>query len=200
VSKIRPMQSHDVEDVIRVHMEGFQGFFLTFLGPPFLREFYTGVCEDPSGIALVYDDGTSILGFVVGTVEPSGFYKRLIQKRWWRFGLASLKPLIKRPSIAPRLLGAFTLPGKTAKAQLKTGTLMSLAVMNRYHGNGVGKQLVSAFLEASRKRQVEIVNLTTDAVGNDSTNEFYSKMGFELVRIFITPQGRFMNEYNIHLQ
>lgn len=200
MNNIRPMQFHDVEDVIRVHMEGFQGFFLSFLGPPFLREFYTGVCEDPSGIALVSDDGDSILGFVVGTVEPSGFYKRLIQKRWWKFGLASLKPLIKRPSIAPRLLGAFSLPGKTANSQLKMGTLMSLAVMKDYHGNGVGKKLVAAFLESSQKRQVEIVNLTTDAVGNDSTNEFYSRMGFVLSRVFITPQGRLMNEYMIRLQ
>jgi GNAT superfamily N-acetyltransferase len=128
-------------------------------------------------------------------VEPSGFYKRLIQKRWWRFGLASLRPVISRPSIIPRLLRALTLPGKTANTQLRTGTLMSLAVMQKYHGNGVGSQLVSSFLENSRKRQVEIVNLTTDAVGNESTNEFYLRMGFTYVKSFVTPEGRLMNEY-----
>jgi ribosomal protein S18 acetylase RimI-like enzyme len=192
------MQPDDVESVIQVHLDGFRGFFLTFLGPSFLREFYTGVCEDPSGIAVVYED-PAIVGFVVGTTEPAGFYKRLIQKRWWRFGLASLIPLIKKPYILPRLLRAFTLPAQSADAQLKTGTLMSLAVMRNSNGKGVGKQLVASFLETSQKRQVEIVNLTTDAVGNDATNEFYQKMGFTLVKVFATPEGRLMNEYVICL-
>jgi GNAT superfamily N-acetyltransferase len=192
------MQSADVDDVIRVHKDGFQGFFLTFLGPAFLREFYAGVCEDPSGIAIVYDDD-SVSGFVVGTVEPSGFYKRLIQKRWWKFGLASLKPVLIRPSIVPRLLRALTLPGKTANTQLRMGTLMSLAVMQGSNGKGIGKQLVTSFLENCQERQVEIVNLTTDALGNDSTNEFYRKMGFTISKVFVTPEGRLMNEYVIRL-
>jgi len=197
-NKIRLMQSDDVDAVIRVHMDGFPGFFLTFLGPAFLREFYVGVCEDPSGIAIVYEDN-SILGFVVGTVGPSGFYKRLIQKRWWKFGIASLKPAISKPRIIPRLLRALTLPSKTTNPEHKTGTLMSLAVMQNCHGNGVGKQLVSSFLDSSMKRKMEFVNLTTDAVGNDATNEFYLKMGFTLAKVFATPEGRLMNEYIIRL-
>ncbi len=76
---------------------------------------------------------------------------------------------------------------------------MSLAVMRNSNGKGVGKHLVAAFLEMSQKRQVEIVNLTTDAVGNDATNEFYQKMGFTLLKVFTTPEGRLMNEYVICL-
>ena len=192
------MQSRDVDSVIQVHKDAFHGFFLTFLGPAFLREFYTGVCDDPSGIALVYDDNF-VSGFVVGTVEPSGFYKRLIQKRWWKFARASLRAVLIRPYIIPRLLRALTLPGKMANTQHKTGTLLSLAVMQNSHGNGIGQQLVTSFLENSRKRQVQFVNLTTDAVGNDSTNEFYLRMGFELVTSFATPEGRLMNEYMIRV-
>ena len=199
VNNIRPMRPGDVESVVRVHMDGFPGFFLTFLGPAFLREFYAGVCEDPSGIAFVYDDADSILGLVVGTVEPSGFYRRLIQKRWWKFAFASLKPAFSKPRIIPRLLRALTLPGKIANPDLKTGTLMSLAVLQNRKGNGVGKHLVLAFLEKSRERQVEIVNLTTDAIGNDATNEFYRRLGFALDKVFTTPEGRLMNEYMIRL-
>jgi ribosomal protein S18 acetylase RimI-like enzyme len=188
----------DVDSVIQVHMEAFHGFFLSFLGPAFLREFYVGVCEDPSGIAIVSDE-SSIAGFVVGTVEPSGFYKRLIQKRWWKFALASVRPVIEKPIIIPRLLRALSLPEKTATPGMKMGTLMSLGVSRKFHGNGIGKHLVASFLERSQKRDVEIVNLTTDAVGNDSTNEFYRKMGFTLVSVFKTPEGRLMNEYAIRL-
>jgi ribosomal protein S18 acetylase RimI-like enzyme len=192
------MQPCDVESIVRVHLDAFQGFFLTFLGSSFLKEFYNGVCEDPSGIALVYDD-QGVAGFVAGTVQPSGFYKRLIQKRWWKFGLASLRPLIRKPSIVPRLLRALTLPADVSNLQSKTGTLMSLAVISGCQGRGIGKQLVSSFLEDSRKGGVGIVNLTTDAVDNDITNEFYLRMGFTCARTFATPEGRPMNEYVIRV-
>jgi ribosomal protein S18 acetylase RimI-like enzyme len=175
-------------------MDAFPGFFLTFLGSAFLQEFYTGVCEDRSGIALVYDDH-SIRGFVVGTAQPAGFYKRLIQKRWWKFSLASLQPVICKPFIIPRLLRALTLPAQVDRIHKNTGTLMSLAVMKNCQGRGIGKKLVSAFLEISQKRQIEVINLTTDAVDNSATNEFYLKMGFTCTRTFITPEGRLMNEY-----
>lgn len=196
MNNIRPMRSHDVESVLQVHMDAFQGFFLTFLGPSFLREFYLGVCKDPSGIALVHGDDP-VSGFVVGTVEPSGFYRRLIQKRWWKFGYASIKPMIQKPSIIPRLLRAFTLPADVSNSQPGAGTLMSLAVRSTCQGQGIGKQLVSAFLENSRKRQIEVVHLTTDAIDNEATNEFYLKMGFACAKTFATPEGRLMNEYVI---
>lgn len=198
VNNIRRMQSPDLDAVIHVHMDAFQGFFLTFLGTSFLREFYTGVCEDQSGIAIVYEH-ESVSGFVVGTVQPSGFYRRLIQKRWWKFGIASLLPVMRKPSIIPRLLRAFTLPADMSATQINTGTLMSLAVKRNCQGRGIGKQLVSAFLEDSRKRQIEVVNLTTDAIDNEATNEFYSKIGFTCARTFATPEGRLMNEYAIKL-
>lgn len=192
------MQYCDIESVVQVHLNAFQGFFLTFLGPSFLREFYSSVCVDPSGIAVVYDDN-SVIGFVVGTVQPAGFYRRLIQKRWWKFGLASLRPVLRKPSIIPRLLRAFAMPSDVSNAQPGTATLMSLAVMRNYQGQGIGKQLVSAFIECSRKRQIEVVNLTTDAAHNIETNEFYQRMGFRCSRAFTTPEGRLMNEYMIEL-
>jgi ribosomal protein S18 acetylase RimI-like enzyme len=194
VNNIRRMQPGDVDAVVQVHMDTFQGFFLTFLGPAFLREFYKGVCEDSSGIALVYDED-SVLGFVAGSVQPSGFYKHLIRKHWWKFGLASLRPVAMKPFIVPRLLRALTLPGKTDDSQTKMGMLMSLAVKQDDQGKGVGRQLVLSFLLHSRERGVESINLTTDAFGNDRINKFYLKMGFRCVKTFSTPEGRLMNEY-----
>ena len=155
--------------------------------------------KDQSGIAIVYEDDR-VSGFVVGTVQPSGFYKRLIQKRWWKFGLASIRPVICKPSIIPRLLRAFTLPADLANAQTNTGTLMSLAVLRDCQGKGIGKQLVSAFLASCQKRQVEAVNLTTDANHNHAANELYINMGFTCARTFSTPEGRLMNEYVIGIQ
>ena len=77
----RPATATDVRDMVAVHMRSFEGFFLTFLGPAFLRELYASTLADPSGIGFVVEKDRCICGFVAGTVQPSGFYRRLLLRR-----------------------------------------------------------------------------------------------------------------------
>ncbi len=192
--QIRPMKINDVAKVIEVHLLGFSGFFLTFLGPAFLRELYNATIYDPSGIAFVAEYQGNISGFVSGTTEPGGFYRRLLRKRWWGFAMAALIPLTKRPSIIFRLLRAFSKPGE-AKNKMGCGTLMSLAVTPDSKGQGIGEALVYAYLKESSLQGLKCVNLTTDRDNNEQVNFFYQKLGFVCNRTYTTPEGRVMNEY-----
>lgn len=195
---IRQMTSTDVSAAVQVHLHSFPGFFLTFLGPAFLRELYVATLMDPSGISFVAADGTDIHGFVTGTTQPVGFYRRLLRCRWWRFTLAAVLPVLKRPSIIPRLLRAFSMP-EQATQQEGRGTLMSIAVLPEAQGRGIGQALVWAFLEATAQRGLRQVDLTTDRDGNEATNRFYQSLGFVCERTFVTPEGRAMNEYVVSL-
>ena len=192
------MKSDDVAKVVKIHLAGFSGFFLTFLGPAFLREFYKGTLADPSCICFVAEYQGNLIGFVVGTDQPSGFYRRLILKRWWHFALASLAPFFKRPSIAPRLLRAFAKPAEVTQRP-GHGTLMSIAVLPEMMRKGIGKLLVQAFLKEAKSREVKQVDLTTDNENNHLVNNFYRGLGFVCERTFNTPEGRKMCEYVIHL-
>ncbi|MDP4164926.1 MAG: GNAT family N-acetyltransferase [Bacillota bacterium] len=188
------MRKDDVPNVVRVHLAGFQGFFLTFLGPAFLGELYKGTLIDPSGIGFVAEYEEGICGFVTGTTYLSGFYKRLLRNRWWRFALASVLPVLKRPSIIPRLLRALSMPEKVNKKD-GSGTLMSLAVLPEHQGSGIGKILVNAFFDEAMKRGCKKIFLTSDRDNNDAINLFYQNLGFSIVRQYMTPEGRNMNEY-----
>ena len=192
--QLRPMRMVEVEAVVHVHMSSFANFFLTFLGTAFLKELYAGTINDSSGIAIVAEFDGAVCGFVTGTVASSGFYRRLILQRWWKFGLACVTPVIKRPAIVPRLLRAFTMPGQTAHKQ-GCGTLMSIAVSPDAKGKGIGRVLVLAFLREAARRGVKQVDLTTDAVGNEAVNGFYADLGFVCERVFTTPEGREMREW-----
>lgn len=196
--RIREMELADVGAAVRVHLEGFTGFFLSFLGPAFLHELYAATIEDRDGIGLVAEEGKEILGFVTGTAQPAGFYRRLLRQRWWRFGLACVIPTIKRPIIIPRLIRAFAMPGKTANKN-ETATLMSIAVRPDVQGKGIGKALVLAFLGEAGQRGVRKVDLATDSDNNDKINHFYLRLGFSCEKTFVTPEGRAMNEYVIDL-
>ena len=195
---IRCMQIIDVKKVVAIHLSAFQGFFLTFLGLHFLIEFYTATLTDPTGIGFVCVQDKMLQGFVVGSSQPSGLYHRLLTQRWWRFGLAIIKPIFKNPLIIPRLLRVFRKPQDTPLLP-ESGTLMSIAVLPSMQGRGIGQSLAQAFLRESSTRGLKYVSLTTDFFNNESVNHFYTNMGFRCVRTFITPEGRKMNEYLIDL-
>ena len=177
-------------------MASFHGFFLTFLGVAFLRELYAATLADPSGIGFVAEDERGICGFITGTTQPAGFYRRLIRNRWWRFVVASMKSVMTRPAIILRLFRALSMPEQVTQKS-RRGTLMSIAVLPEAQGKGIGKNLVRTFLVEAARRGVLWIDLTTDKNKNDATNDFYCQLGFVWERSFITREGRRMNEYVI---
>jgi len=193
-----PMKLEHIKSVVDVHLQSFRGFFLSFLGREFLSELYRGIVTDPSGIAFVVVAYERVIGFVAGTDHPAGFYKRLLGKRWWRFGLASLPAIIKTPQVFFRLIRALSMPTQVT-AENDRGTLMSIAVLPGKQNKGTGHLLTKTFLEEAKERGLRQVDLTTDKLNNDSVNAFYIREGFYLTRSFETPEGREMNEYVINL-
>jgi ribosomal protein S18 acetylase RimI-like enzyme len=193
-TKVRAAVASDIPYIVDVHMRSFKGFFLTFLGPAFLRELYTATLVEPSGVIYVAENEEGICGFVSGTSYISGFYKRLLYLRWWRFALASIASVLRRPSALPRLLRAFTMPAQTSQLDTQA-TLMSIAVSPELQGSGIGKQLVEVFFTEMCRLGAKAINLTTDRDNNDRANRFYQNLGFHLSKTFTTPEGRAMNEY-----
>ena len=195
---IRDMLLDDCPSVVDIHLRTFNGFFLSFLGRQFLVELYTGILKDASGLAYVYEDSTHIMGFVAGIQQPVGFYHRMLCHRWWRFGIAALKPMVRKPVIIPRLMRVFTI-NRHITTEEGRGTLMSIAVNPADQRKGVGKALVDTFLKASIQSGLKKVDLTTDKNQNEAVNNFYQSLGFSLERSFTTPEGREMNEYLYYL-
>jgi ribosomal protein S18 acetylase RimI-like enzyme len=196
--EIRPTLTADITEVVAIHEESFSGFFLTFLGRAFLCELYTATLRDPTGLSFVAVDGNRLVGFVSGTSQPDGFYRRLLRHRWWRFALASASAVLRRPAIIPRLLRAFNVPEQVAEKAMRA-TLMSIAVRPETQGRGIGEALVKTFLSEAKARGATTVDLTTDRCDNEAVNRFYRKLGFTCERAYVTPEGRAMNEYVIDL-
>ena len=191
---IEPMSRPHVPVVVDVHLQSFPGFFLSFLGPRFLRLLYDSIVHHERGAAFVYLDNGEVAGFVAGVANPSGFYRALIKHRLPAFMWAAMGAAVRRPQIIPRLLRALLYPSQTPTGE-SIGTLMSIGTRPNCQGRGIGKQLVDAFLAEMRRRNVRCVNLTTDRDNNDEVNAFYQRLGFRLARSYETPEHRHMNEY-----
>jgi GNAT superfamily N-acetyltransferase len=191
----RPMTPGDLDRVVAIHRVEFEGFFLSFLGPRFLRLFYWNTIESESSITIVAEDEAGeVVGFVAGHMNPARFYRRLLLRRWWAFGFALLPSFWKRPSILFRTFHAVaervTFPNNPREA-----LLASIAVSRQCRGAGWGRQLVESFLQWCRYQSASSAWLTTDRDDNEGVNRFYRALGWELEAQLKTPEGRWLSRY-----
>jgi dTDP-4-amino-4,6-dideoxygalactose transaminase/ribosomal protein S18 acetylase RimI-like enzyme len=191
---IRRMEAGDLRDVVNTHLQAFPRFFLSELGPRFLQQFYRAIVLDESGVAIVATENGSVIGFVAGTIEPTGFYRRLLRRRFIRIAGSLLPPLFGSPKIlvavARRALRRTTGANTSGGAEL-----MSLAVAPEYQRRGIARALVSSFLQATGRKGSSGVWLITDAVDNERVTLFYDRSGFERTRTFMNSEGRKLHEY-----
>jgi len=199
---IRKAAVVDLPDIASTHKAAFKGFFLTQLGPAFLRGYYRTVLEYPGGILLVAIRDKSVAGFAAGFIDPPGFYTALGKKRMY-LGLAALPWLITHPANLARAVWNYRLTQEESRetdpAVAQVAELSSIAVGPDSQGTGTGQQLLVEFVEAARRLGAAKIMLTTDAVGNDATNRFYGRAGFALTRVIRRPYGRLLNEYELDL-
>ena len=194
--KIVEINRKYTDEIVNVHMSAFPSFFLTFLGPKFLKEFYNSFIYDSAGIGFVAvdEEDDDILGVIVGPLVPDGYFKRLLKKRWLAFCLASVGAVLKRPVVIKRLFGALFYRGEAPEGSARS-LLSSIAVSPETQGRGVGKALVERWVDEAKKRGSAGCFLTTDADENETVNRFYQKLGWEIESTYKTPEGRLMNRY-----
>ncbi len=193
------MRPDDVRPLATLHRIAFPGFFLTALGEPFLVQLYRGYLADPTAVTVVARSADrSIRGAVIGTTEPAGFFGRLLKRQWPGLVLASARAVLTRPSSTPRLLRAVRYRGDTPPG-VEGALLSSICVEAGARGEGVGGQLVDAWVREVRRRGLQSAFLMTDADDNDAVNGFYGRHGWVLDERYITHEGRLMNRYTISL-
>jgi ribosomal protein S18 acetylase RimI-like enzyme len=198
--RIVPFEPGQIRTVVEIHGLAFRGFFLTSMGPGFLKVFYRSFLGEKTAIGFAAVDAANgaVLGGVFGTTAPAGFFRRLALRKWAAFGLAALGAVAKKPGITIRLLHGLSYRGDPP-AHPGYALLSSIAVSPEAQGRGVGKALLDAWVEAARRRACPGAYLTTDAVDNDAVNRFYRKNGWTLEDAFVTREGRKMNRYTMVL-
>lgn len=183
-----------VNDIVEIHLSTFKGFFLTFMGRGFLHQMYSSyLIHNKSGI-IIAEDESSVIGFLAYSTDMRGLYKHMIKHRLPQFAWYSIGAFFRKPSAFMRLLRAFLKPGE-AKRYAEYVELASIGVNPLYKSGGIGSKLIDALKETIDFGKYQYIALETDAVDNESVNNFYRKNGFTLVREYETHEGRKMNEY-----
>ncbi len=198
ISVVDRNEKATIAEIADVHMETFEGFFLTFMGRGFLRLMYTSYCEHLSSELLVArDDSGATLGFLAWSSDMSGLYKYMIKKRLIPFAWYSFGAFLRKPGVFMRLVRAFLKPSESKRAE-EYVELSSIGVRKEAKGKGIGSKLIDELKGRADLSRYAYINLETDALNNDAANNFYLKNGFVPVREFETREGRRMLEYRFY--
>jgi ribosomal protein S18 acetylase RimI-like enzyme len=187
-----------VDEIVKIHMHTFTGFFLTFLGKGFLKTLYTGFMTHPQSGVIIALENNKPVGFCAYSEDLSGFYKYLLKKKLPQFAWYATGAFFRNPKVLFRLLRAFTYSDESKRTESYV-ELSSIGVSPDVKHMGIGSLLIKKLFDITNAEQFEYIKLETDRDNNAVANNFYQKNGFILDHSYETPEGRRMNEYRYYL-
>jgi ribosomal protein S18 acetylase RimI-like enzyme len=156
---------------------------LSDLGLPMVQRYYQIAQKDPYVIGLCAPSATDdILGWAMGSPHPDKINAALRSPISW-FLLQMARVTLTRPLILRQLIS--TVLVSSSQTELKTGEieLTYIGVSSTQRGKGVGKELLNAFIEASRAHGYHSVILSVET-DNSAAISLYEKEGFKVIRTF----------------
>ena len=192
---IRKAEQKDIEGIVAIHCDAFDGFFLTSLGSGFLKFYYSSFICSKETVALVAEEEGKVVGFSAATMMCKGFNGRLIKQNLPDFCILSLKLLFTNPRALIRLAKNLTKKGSMVEDDEDYAELYSIGVDSHQQGKGIGKKLLTSTEEAMKEKGVKRLSLTTDYNNNEGAVGFYHSMGYETLYEFVAYPHRKMYRF-----
>ena len=189
---IRKATINDVDTIVEIHLNAFEGFFLTSLGAEFLRFYYSCFVRSNETVTMIAEENGVIYGFSASSKLCKGFNSRLIKSNLIAFGLLSFKLLLIKPISLLRLVKNLSKKGENVIDNEDYAELYSIGVCKSAQGKGVGKMLLLKSEQVMKEEGVTRVSLTTDFDNNEQAVGFYHSMGYETLYEFVTYPNRKM--------
>lgn len=188
---IKLEQSH-VPEIVDVHLNAFNGFFLTSLGKAFLRKYYSAVIAHPDSICLGCKiENGPLAGFAVGNKLSKGFHLKILRANWLMFFLEGIRLAAVKPKAILRLFRNLSKNEHPTDDGLYA-ELLSIGVAGSSEGMGIGRKLIEQFQLAAIQSGASRISLTTDKLNNERTVKFYLNTGYSVYYEFTTYPNRLM--------
>lgn len=168
---------------------------LADLGQPFVLRYYQLAQADPAAIGFCALDNPisnsqftrPILGYVLGSPDPSGLNARLRQPLTW-FAGQMLRLTFTRPGVLLQLAQSVLTasPANTLRPGQIEVTYLGVAPSAR--GQGLGRSLLTAFIDAAHAAGYTSVALSVET-DNPTALALYTKLGFQVTQTF--TEGRY---------
>lgn len=176
---IKNLELHDALRVAHIHNQALAGDFLPSLGEKFLTSFYQGIIQKHEVFSFGFFDNNKIIGYVVGTKNIRQLFRVALKSKLISLTFYLLLAVIRKPILIKKVLETFLYPQKDSGTKAE---LVVIAVINKFQGKGIGKELVrkleKAFLNESINRYKVTVHADKNAV------KFYEHLKFNYISSF----------------
>ncbi|HEY9152376.1 MAG TPA: GNAT family N-acetyltransferase [Anaerolineales bacterium] len=180
------IDDHVLRRVALLHQSVMRNL-LTDLGFPIILRYYQIARKDSAVIGFcAVSSSQEILGWVVGSPDPYALNMRLRSPLSW-FLVQMMVLAVKRSPVFLQTLSS-VFHSSQQKLIPHAIELTYIGVAPNVQGNGIGRALLEAFIEASRALDYCSVELTTET-DNLHALALYQKSGFSVKRTF--KEGRF---------
>jgi ribosomal protein S18 acetylase RimI-like enzyme len=185
--EISQLKADQIQRLALLH-DSVMHTLLSDLGLPFVWRYYQIARADPNvvGFCAISSSG-EVIGWAMGSPHPDRITSQLRSPLLW-FSLQMLRITLTRPIVLWQLISSvFSLSGPEG---VKEGAieLTYIGVAKHQKGRGLGKTLLSAFVEESRARQYRSVLLSVERE-NLAAISLYEKEGFQVIATF--SEGRY---------
>jgi ribosomal protein S18 acetylase RimI-like enzyme len=173
--RLRTGRPDDARFAAELHVERIQEGFLSQLGISFLTRLYRRVVAFPDSFLLIADRGAEPVGFLAGTVDIGGLYRRFLLRDGVSAGVVAAPQLVRSlPRVMETLrYGAQSKgPGPGPVAEL-----LAVAVSPKVEGQGLGRMLVAAFFDELSDRGTAAAKVVVGG-GNSGAISLYRRAGF----------------------
>jgi ribosomal protein S18 acetylase RimI-like enzyme len=161
---------------------------LSDLGQSVVLRYYQVARDDRSviGICAVSPSG-EMLGWALGSPHPDLINSRVRTPLPW-FLFQMLRLTLTRPLVLWQLISSVL--GPSGGPDMKSGAieLTYIGVASDQRGKGLGKELLNAFIEATRMAGHHSVVLSVE-IENTTAVALYEKAGFKIIQSF--SEGRY---------
>ena len=174
----------DLPAIVDVHVQCFQGYFLTSLGKPLLLEFYKSFFYENNLFVVAYDN-EKMIGFYMGHLNPSEARRNFEKKNSVRLFFKILLLCLKGDKNAIERVTARLFKKKSDKTRLTfsrkvDATCLSAGVLPEYRRNNVATQLQKDF-ETLLKQHNAKNYAGSVRPENIKIQKFFEKLGFEVI-------------------
>ena len=98
IIQVRPILLTDITNIAILHVQSFPDYFLSHLGQSFLERYYREFVDSQNSYGFVAEDGTELVGLVVGVTHGDVFYKRFYKRNFFALLLiVGKRLLVERP-------------------------------------------------------------------------------------------------------